>query len=78
MPDSDALIWDWFWEQRQSQPTGFSGAVSVSNVEHIAWCRFSGNILTWDEVGMLRHLDARFCLETVKKCEAIRVCEAKR
>lgn len=77
MPDHGAFIWDWFWELRQTQPPGFSGPVPISNIELIAWCQLSGNIVTREEVGILRAMDARFCSEIEKESEAIRTREAQ-
>ena len=75
--DHGAFIWEWFWELRQSQPAGFSGAVPVSNLELVAWCQLTGNLVSREEVGILRAMDARFCIEIDKENEAIRKREAE-
>ncbi|KQY78654.1 hypothetical protein ASD52_02065 [Ensifer sp. Root142] len=72
MPDHGAFIWDWFWELRQSQPPGFSGPVPVSNLELMAWCQVTGNIIRREEIGIVRAMDASFCLEIERETEAIR------
>ena len=76
MPDYGAFIWDWFWELRQTQPPGFSGPVPVSNLELMAWCQLTGNIVTREEVKTLKAMDARFCAELEKEHDAIRKREA--
>jgi hypothetical protein len=77
VPEHGVFIWDWFWELRQSQPPGFSGPVPISNLELQAWCQLCGNIVTREEVGILRAMDARFCAEIEKESEAIRVRESQ-
>ncbi|OMQ42072.1 hypothetical protein BKP54_25365 [Ensifer sp. 1H6] len=77
MPDHGAFIWDWFWELRQSQAPGFSGPVPVSNLELLAWCQITGNLVTREEVLILKSMDARFCKEIEKESESIRTREAK-
>lgn len=72
MPEHGTFIWDWFWELRQSQPPGFSGPVPISNLELAFWCQLSGNIVTREEVGILRAMDARFSSEIEKESDAIR------
>ncbi|KRD56480.1 hypothetical protein ASE60_08445 [Ensifer sp. Root278] len=76
VPEHGTFIWDWFWELRQSQPPGFSGPVPVSNLDLIAWCQVTGNIVTREEASILKAIDACFCAEIEKESEAIRAREA--
>ncbi|MGN7734370.1 phage tail assembly chaperone [Ensifer sp. 22564] len=76
MPEHGTFIWDWFWELRQSQPPGFSGPVPISNLELASWCQLSGNIITREEVWILRAMDTRFCSEIEKESAAIRTRES--
>jgi hypothetical protein len=69
------MLWDWFWDLRQSQPPGFSGATPVSNLELMAWVQLTGNRLRREDVGVLKAMDARYCAEIDKESEAIRARE---
>ncbi|MGK9282006.1 phage tail assembly chaperone [Sinorhizobium meliloti] len=76
MPDNGAFLWDWFWELRQAQPSGFSGPVPISNGELALWCQLTGNIVRREEVAILKSMDARFSLEVEKENDAIRARDA--
>jgi hypothetical protein len=76
VPDNSAFIWEWFWDLRQSQPPGFSGLIPISSLELVAWVQLTGNIVTREEIAILRAVDARFCAEIEKEAEAIRSREA--
>ncbi|RVE84771.1 hypothetical protein RWA02_17275 [Sinorhizobium meliloti] len=77
MPDNGAFLWEWFWELRQSQAPGFSGPVPCSNLELVAWCSMTGNIVRREELAILKHIDARFCAEIERESEAIRLRETQ-
>lgn len=76
MPDYGAFIWEWFWQLRQAQPPGFSGPVPISNLELMAWVQVTGNIVTREEIAILRAMDVQYCAEIEKESEAIRAREA--
>jgi hypothetical protein len=42
----------------------------------MAWCQISGNIVSREEVAILKAMDARFCAEIEREIEAIRGREA--
>ncbi|PSS61593.1 hypothetical protein C6558_26485 [Ensifer sp. NM-2] len=75
MPDYGAFIWEWFWKLRQSQPPRLSGPVPVSNLEFMAWCQTTGNMVSREELAILKAMDAKLCAEIERETEAIRARE---
>jgi hypothetical protein len=72
IPDEAAHIWDWYWDIRRSQAPGMSGPVPISNQEFRAWLDLTGNIVTRDELDILKNMDVRFCGDVAAESEEIR------
>lgn len=71
-PDEGSVLWEWFWDIRSSQSSGFNGVMRVSNGELVDWIQITGNVLRREEVSILRTMDVRYCVEIDREAEAIR------
>jgi hypothetical protein len=76
IPDAGGMLWDWFWQIRAGQASGFNGANPVSHSELLAWLQITGNILRREEIAVLRAMDCRYCVEIDREAEAIRERES--
>jgi hypothetical protein len=75
-PDEGSVLWEWFWDIRSSQNSGFNGVMRVSNIEVAYWLQITGNIVRREEAAILRTMDVRYCSEIDREAEAIREREA--
>lgn len=59
-PDGAEHILDWFWDLSAARSHGFSGPNPLSLSDIANWSRLTGEIVTREEVGILRQIDAAY------------------
>nr|WP_244447879.1 hypothetical protein [Neorhizobium vignae] len=72
------MLWEWFWDIRAGQASGFNGANPASSSEILAWLQLTGNVLRREDVAILRSMDSRYVSEIDREAEAIRERETEK
>lgn len=65
--DHFAHIVDWFWDLSTARQSGFSGPNPLSLTDIANWTALSGNLITPDEVSIIRAMDAAFLAAMAKE-----------
>lgn len=58
--DHYAHILEWFWDLSAARQSGFSGPNPLSLTDIANWSLLSGEIVTSDEVAIIRAMDAAY------------------
>lgn len=58
--DHFAHIVDWFWDLSAARQSGFSGPNPLSLTDIANWSALSGELVTPDEVSIIRAMDAAY------------------
>lgn len=59
-PDEGGHILEWFWDLHMTRPEGFSGMAEFSPEYLASWAAMTGEIVTREEVAIIRRMDAAF------------------
>jgi hypothetical protein len=59
-PADGGHIIEWFWDLHRGRPEAFSGVAAISPEYLASWAAMTGEIVTREEVAILRRMDAAF------------------
>ena len=60
MPDGAEHLAEWFWSLSSSRQHGMSGPLPLSYAEIQAWLGLTGEVVSREEIAILRQMDAGF------------------